>query len=342
MSAPEAAAEDGTQALLAADRDISGRVAPLDLYYRWESQHWQISSLTIAQDRPDWAALPGFLREELLHTVFRFAAGELAVTQTLAPIAHAAPTEDYQIYLSTQIADEARHALFFRTYVDSLRAVGIAPSVIDREGDETVSVGDLFEQSLRTITDQVRADPDDLARWYEAIVVYHLLIEGTVAMTGLHSLLRTIREHGGFAALREGLTNVARDESRHVNFGVLALRDGIRAGHRELIVHAVRRHVPAAAFTMVAPEYRDTTPRLVQSLTDRPRRIGEQWQFAIASLDKRLTATGLEPETVRSLVNSFRQGCVDAVARYRELHGVDHPVRVESMDADPLVAEVAL
>ncbi|WP_043661158.1 ribonucleotide-diphosphate reductase subunit beta [Nocardia thailandica] len=308
------------------EREITERVTPLDLYHRWEAQHWQIQQLGIEGDSRGWQALTPFFRGELLRTLRRFGAGEMAVTETLAPIAYAAPSIDYQIYLSTQIADEARHAQFFRAYLTPLER-SLPAAVADTAETQ---VGDLFAGSLAQITDRIRREPQDMATWYEAVVIYHLLIEGTVAMTGLHTLLRTVREVDGFTALRTGLTNIARDESRHVNFGVLALRAGIKAGYGAAIVDAVARHAPAAASTMVDPLTRDTTPKLVLAMTDRPRQLRGQWDFAAASLGKRLGSAGLDASTVDMLVDTFRTGCADAVADYRTRHGVDHPASFAS------------
>ncbi|WP_040816033.1 ribonucleotide-diphosphate reductase subunit beta [Nocardia concava] len=311
-------------AVLDIDHDVTGRVSPIDLYHRWESQHWQIRELGIDGDRTAWHELPPFLRGELLRTLVRFGAGEMAVTETLSPIAYAAPEPDFQVYISTQIADEARHALFFKTYLAALAEEGIVP---ETRTDEEASGGDLFERSLAEIVDRVRKDPNDLASWYEAVVVYHLLIEGTVAMTGLHTLLRTIRELKGLNALREGLVNVARDESRHVNFGVVALRTAIGSGHSDLIEAAVAKHARAAAFTMVNPTTRDKTPTIVVAMTKRPEQLRAQWDFAALSLRKRLTSAGIVGDRVVELVAMFRGGIADALAAYRERHGVDHPAQ---------------
>ena len=42
-----------------------------------------------------------------------FFIGEQKVTEELGPMMRAAPTEDMRVFLSTQIADEARHVRFF-------------------------------------------------------------------------------------------------------------------------------------------------------------------------------------------------------------------------------------
>ena len=42
-----------------------------------------------------------------------FFIGEQKVTEELGPMMRAAPTEDMQVFLATQIADEARHVRFF-------------------------------------------------------------------------------------------------------------------------------------------------------------------------------------------------------------------------------------
>ena len=55
-----------------------------------------------------------------------FFIGEQKVTDELGPIMRAAPTEEMRIFLSTQIADEARHVRFFERFYDE---VGILEGV---------------------------------------------------------------------------------------------------------------------------------------------------------------------------------------------------------------------
>ncbi|MGV9677289.1 hypothetical protein ACWDSJ_18585 [Nocardia sp. NPDC003482] len=297
-------------------------VSPVDLYHRWEAQHWRIRDLDLAADLAGWPGINRYVRAGVIAALARFSEGELAVTRTLAPIVYAAPTSDYQLYLATQVADEARHALFFRTYLTALVDAGLTT----RAAVESHRAGSLFDDVLARTTDAVRLRPDDVHRWYEAVAVYHLLVEGTVAMTGLHGLLRMARDSAATAALHRGLLGVARDESRHVNFGVLALRAGVRNGFGDTVVGALLRHLPTAAETMVDPRTADAAPRLSMLAVKRAETLRARWEFAENSLARRLTSIGLPAATVRTLLDTWRSGCAAALDRYRDLHGTPHPV----------------
>ncbi|WP_431965563.1 ribonucleotide-diphosphate reductase subunit beta [Nocardia sp. bgisy134] len=310
-------------AAVMADLEHGGadRVSVLDLYDRWEAQHWQIQHLDIAGDISAWRSMNRYFRVAAIAAMARFSEGEMAVTETLAPIAYAAPVAEYRLYLSTQIADEARHALFFRKYLAAL-----CDNDLTTDSDiSAYRAGTLFDEALARVTDRVRSHPGDIPSWYEAVVVYHLLVEGTVAMTGLHALLRMTREFPALAALHTGLMGVARDESRHVNFGMLALRSGVRTGFANDIVDALTRHLPVAAETMVDPYTEDRTPRLPLLAARRAEELRERWQFAESTLARRLPSLGLPEQTVQSLVHLWREGCAHAVATYQEVHGHTHP-----------------
>lgn len=304
--------------------DLTRRVGALDLYRRWEAQQWQAEKLAYDRDGAGWRQLPAFARLPLLATLARFLIGETTVTETLAPLAYAAPEADYKLYLATQLADEARHTVFFRRYLAFLS---------ETLGNEELSqvsgvdrVGDLFDKALVDAVERVRENPVDLHAWFEGVVVYHLLVEGAVAMTGLHTVLGTVRALPQFDTLRAGITNVARDESRHISFGVLALRNGVRDGYGDHIVEMIRKHVPAAARTLVDPETRDPFPRLVPVLRKRAEVLHEQWEFAASSLTRRMNSIGITDDIAGELSGTWRKSCSEAAADYERIHGEPHPV----------------
>ena len=48
---------------------------------------------------------------------------------------------------------------------------------------------------LRGIARQIQARPDDLDLFVEGIVTYHIVIEGVLAMTGQHQILKYLSDH---------------------------------------------------------------------------------------------------------------------------------------------------
>src|SRR5438094_6503342 len=85
-----------------------------ELYELWERQQWATQDLDFSQDRIDWhERIPSEERYQRMYGLSGFFIGEQRVTDELGPIMRACPKAEQRIFLSTQIADEARHVQFF-------------------------------------------------------------------------------------------------------------------------------------------------------------------------------------------------------------------------------------
>ena len=73
--------------------------------------------------------------------------------------------------------------------------------------------------------DKLGNDPTDTETLVEAITLYHMIIEGVLALTGQHFIIDYNTEQGTLPAFVEGFSKVARDEHRHIAFGVRFLTD---------------------------------------------------------------------------------------------------------------------
>lgn len=299
----------------------------LGLYASWEKSNWNIASLDLPADRPAWKALPSAVRDELLAGLRGFFLGEVAVTETLAPIAHAAPRRDYQLYLCTQMADEARHVLFFQRCLDALTdGAPHQPEDLHISERRSEAFADVFERGLSETTMALRPGgrPED---WYRAVTLYHLLAEGVLATTVLHSLAEAVRALPGLDSLRHGLSLVTRDEARHAAFGTIALRDGVRSGHSDLISHTIVTSMRPLARALVDPERRIALPALPPIVARHGRLLSEQWDCAAHCLQRRMTSIGIEHLTDVASA-AWRDGCMAAVTEYERLHGRRHPSRI--------------
>jgi hypothetical protein len=87
----------------------------------------------------------------------------------------------------------------------------------------------LFDDYLEGVTSELRERPDDVGQFAKAVAVYHIAIEGVLALTGQKFILGWARNNGVLPGFRAGFTAVARDESRHVTFGVRIVRDLLEA-----------------------------------------------------------------------------------------------------------------
>jgi len=95
------------------DRGIENMPSYMDLYRRWESQQWAVGDLDFTLDRQDWLEATEQDRKATLWSHRLFFNGEERVHRRFAPFVWAAPAPEIEIFLSTQMVDEARHTVFF-------------------------------------------------------------------------------------------------------------------------------------------------------------------------------------------------------------------------------------
>jgi ribonucleoside-diphosphate reductase beta chain len=313
------------------DQLIQPEVTYASLYKRWERQQWAVSDLDFSQDVTDWGKLQPGLQEGLQRTMTLFYIGEQAVTDTLSPILHAAPMEDERIFLATQIADEARHTVFFQRFFEEVFSVrgGLGAALAAIKPQATQGFRKIFDHELVDATERVRVNPKDDVAWVEAVVIYHIMIEGWLALNGQRATLRQLRAVGLMPGFVAGFTAVARDESRHLGFGVAALRRRVH-GHPEMgrvVARKVVQMLEPVVLTSVNP-----TQKL--GISD-PREVPEALRvnslelrdFALESLAKRLRAIGLTDSLIAEIDTQSRVQYEEAWATYERLHGVRHPAR---------------
>jgi ribonucleoside-diphosphate reductase beta chain len=215
-----------------------------ELYLLWERQQWSTQDLDFSRDRVDWhERIDPEERFARMYGLSAFFIGEQKVADELGPIMRAAPTEEQRIFLCTQIADEARHVQFFdRFYAE----VGVLEGTDDlparlRATSEHVNeaFAELFDDQLKRRVDRLAAEPSDTETLVEAITLYHMVIEGVLALTGQHFIIDYNTEQGTLPAFVEGFGKVARDEHRHIAFGVRFLADMAREDDR--YIQAIQR-----------------------------------------------------------------------------------------------------
>ena len=68
-------------------------------------------------------------------------------------------------------------------------------------------------------------DPTNIETLVEAVTLYHMVIEGMLALTGQHFIIDFNEREGTLPGFVHGFNLVARDEHRHVAFGARFLRD---------------------------------------------------------------------------------------------------------------------
>src|SRR5205823_94101 len=261
------------------------------LYRLWEEQQWATQDLDFTKDREDWWNFPEEERYQRMYGLSSFFIGEQRVTDELGPMMRAAPGEDMRIFLSTQIADEARHVAFFNRFYEE---VGVLESdTLSGRLDETSqhlnpNFHTLFDDMLHSRVDRLAREPEDLETLVEAITLYHMVIEGMLALTGQHFIITYNEDQGTLPGFVEGFNNVARDEHRHVAFGARFLRDMAERDdrYREAIVRTLTESGPAADGVLTPQWYEEGIELFGVSLA-------ETREFAMKALDRRLKVIGL-------------------------------------------------
>jgi ribonucleoside-diphosphate reductase beta chain len=266
------------------------------LYELWERQQWATQDLDFTQDRLDWEGFDAEERFQRMTGLSAFFIGEQRVTAELGPIMRAVPDEDMRIFLSTQIADEARHVAFFDRFY---REVGVyeAEGLRERLDATSEHLNDsfktLFDEMLHERVDRLAAEPEDMVALVEAITLYHMVIEGSLALTGQHFIIDYNEREGTLPAFVEGFTNVARDEHRHVAFGARFLRDMTRRDERygEAIQRTLAEVGPVAD-GVLRPKW---VPEGQEDVAFRGASVNETRAFAMQALTRRLKVIGLAP-----------------------------------------------
>src|SRR5215217_5803075 len=165
-----------------ADRGEVNLLSYGQLYSLWERQQWAVQDLDFTQDRIDWhERIPPEERFQRMYGLSSFFIGEQRVEAELGPMMRAVPDEDMRIFLSTQIADEARHVVFFDrfyTEVGVLEADGLAGRLEETTAHVTDDFTTLFDEILRGTADRLAREPEDLGCCVEFVTIYHMVIEG--------------------------------------------------------------------------------------------------------------------------------------------------------------------
>jgi ribonucleoside-diphosphate reductase beta chain len=153
--------------------------------------------------------------------------------------------------------------------------------------------GQLFDGILHDCAEALRLDPTDVTALVRGVTVYMIVIEGTLALTGAHFILRTLKELDLMPGFRAGFTAVNRDESRHVGFGVRFLADAIREddSHRATVQDTLAETLPIGTLALAPPMADDP----YDFETPFGYRSSEIYEFALRSLSKKLAAMGMEP-----------------------------------------------
>jgi ribonucleoside-diphosphate reductase beta chain len=262
---------------------------PQQLYELWERQSWQSHTIDLSQDVRDWEAMDGDLRRQLSWNLSSFFIGEERVTTQFSGLVMAYESQSEEAFLTTQQVDEARHAQHFNRFFEQV--LKIDGSFEDRLASARQNLNpafvEMFDGVLVDWGARLVRDSADVEAKVDFVTLYHMIIEGTLALTGQWFLTDYMERKGILPGWVEGFRLISQDEHRHVAYGTWFLREKAkdpalkrRIAERlaELIPLASRVLVPVGAdperYAILDYSMEDTNTFAFNALSRRLKVIG--------------------------------------------------------------------
>lgn len=201
------------------------------LYYRWEQEQWQAGKVDLAGDGEQWADLDDEVRRPIAAAVAWRHLRARQATTALVPFVDAAPSEEQQVFLTTELVDEARHVVLFDRFAtevmgeDAANVAARAPDVEDEAMRELLL--DVLPETSRRLA--AAAQPN-LGSLVSAVAVYQLGIVGLVDLTEQRLLAEHLRSQRLLPGLLEALQLTTRDAARHTAFALRLFQEAAASG----------------------------------------------------------------------------------------------------------------
>jgi len=234
-----------------ASQSLMDSITYEDLYRRWEHGNWSAYDIDFSQDRAGWEALTDIQRRSAMWIYSMFYYGEDRVADTLAPYINAAPTEEQSYFLATQQVDEVRHSIFFHRFFKEVIGVGgesVQQTLASTLPQLNWGYRGVFDR-LDRMAEELRKDRS-VPKYAQAITLYHLIVEGTLAQPGQHFIEDFFASEESMPGFSSGMANVSKDEQRHIGFGVKVLSELLGEGkpgweeNRAAVIELLRETVP--------------------------------------------------------------------------------------------------
>ena len=174
------------------EKPLAGEVLDMSMMPIFQTELYKSQSEEVKTMLPRKAA--AWRLSQFLH-------GEQGALMVCGQLVDAAPDLDAKMNAAAQTFDEARHVEGFRKYITKL--------------DRIYPIDPTLEKLLRSIIEH--------DRWEPKYVGMQIVAEG-LALAAFRFMQRETKDE----LLRGLLELIMKDESRHVGFGMLALRDAVR------------------------------------------------------------------------------------------------------------------
>jgi ribonucleoside-diphosphate reductase beta chain len=235
------------------------------LYSKAKQLHWDPADIDLSADREQWLRIQrdyGAERyaEQILRLTSLFYEGEESVTKTLSPFCSAVSRAglgiDKELFLTTQLYEEAKHFDFFaRYFAEVFQVDGSTTAQYITAAPRAVLIADLEE-----VTERLRREEDPArlkATFAEAVTHYMGVVEAMLARTGYVGAHDALATRSWLPGLQEGFRLIKRDEGRHVAFGMRCIAE-LTTEHpeyRSIVQDVFERHLPNVLATVQEFDY---------------------------------------------------------------------------------------
>jgi len=266
-------------------------MTPQQLYELWERQNWVSQDISFDRDKGDWDAFDDEQRDSMAWNLSSFFVGEERVTTQFSGLVCAYESQSEEAFLTTQQVDEARHAQHFNRFYEQV--VGRDGTFEDRLQRSREDLNEpfkvLFDEVLVEAGRRLIEDPSDMEAKIDFVVTYHMVIEGTLALTGQNYITGYCEANDVLPGFIEGFKLISQDEHRHVAYGTWFLKQKASdPAHARRIQDRLVELLPLAAGVFVPPG---------MQLGDDYEILGyssdEVNQFAFTALTRRLKVIGV-------------------------------------------------
>jgi len=266
-------------------------MTPQQLYELWERQNWQSHTIDFSQDVRDWQRMDAGLRSRLAWNLSSFFVGEERVTTQFSGLVMAYESQSEEAFLTTQQVDEARHAQHFnRFYEQVLGLDGTFEDRLQRARDDlNAAFIEMFDVVLVEWGQRLIENPSDVEAKVDFVTLYHLIIEGTLALTGQWFLTDFMERNQILPGWVEGFKLISQDEHRHVAYGTWFLREkAADPALRQRIAERLIELIPLASGVLV-PQGADPDDYSILDYS-----MEETNAFAFNALNRRLKVIGVD------------------------------------------------
>jgi ribonucleoside-diphosphate reductase beta chain len=270
-------------------------MTPQQLYELWERQNWQSHTIDLTRDKEDWAAMEPARRRQLAWNLSSFFIGEERVTTQFSGLVMAYESQSEEAFLATQQVDEARHAQHFNRFYEQV--LGLDGTFEERleqaRRDLNEPFIEMFDGVLVDWGKRLVENPRDIEAKVDFVTLYHMIIEGTLALTGQWFLTDYMERHGILPGWVEGFKLISKDEHRHVAYGTWFLREkATDPSLKRRITERLAELLPLATGVLVPPGADPGNYKILDYSME------ETNTFAFNALSRRLKVIGIDMASV--------------------------------------------